>query len=155
MQKVDRCSMYHGLECRAPLLDSRLLSYANNCSLAELIYNNKTKLPLRDYVLRTLKSYKLNNHKSGFSVPMRSFVFPALIDWIRDVVLCDVSGNTHKSLLNRQSLMKKIEQFLLTGEGDPLVLWDAIVFSNFENQLWLEMTKKKSIQRKDLGHFIL
>ena len=41
MQKVDRCSMYHGLECRAPLLDSRLLGYANNCSLTELIYKIK------------------------------------------------------------------------------------------------------------------
>ena len=42
------------------------------------------------------------------------------------MVLFDVL-NTHKSF-NRRSLMQKIEKFLFTGEGDPLVLWDAIVF---------------------------
>lgn len=138
MQKVDRCSMYHGLECRAPLLDSRLLNYANNCSLTELIYKNKTKLPLRKYVYNTLKSYKQSNHKSGFSVPMRSFIFPALIDWIRDVVMYGPNDAVNNSLLNRQNLIKKIEHFMLTGKGDPLALWDAIVFSNFENKFWLE-----------------
>lgn len=138
MQKVDRCSMYHGLECRAPLLDSRMLSYANNCSLTELILGNKTKLPLRHYVYKTVKSYRQSNHKSGFSVPMRSFVFPVLIDWIRDVVTYELNDGAHKSFLNRQSLMKKIENFLLTGNGDPLALWDAIVFSNFENEFWLQ-----------------
>ena len=48
---------------------------------------------------------------------MRSFVFPALIDWIRDVVLFDDFGNIHKSLLNRRSLMQKIEKFLFPSTG--------------------------------------
>jgi hypothetical protein len=57
-----------------------------------------------------------------------------LEEWIRHVVLHPNEMIQDYSCIDRSILMSKINRFMFDGEGDPLLLWDAIVFANFENK---------------------
>lgn len=133
LQKVDRCSMFFGLECRVPFLDIRLKSYADSLGPGKLVDKFNGKLPVRDYVASHLPVYQKSLVKSGFSVPMKSFVFPALEEWIKKTI---APSDTHPfPILNRKKLSKSVDEFFCKGDGDVLALWDAIVFCNFENRI--------------------
>jgi asparagine synthase (glutamine-hydrolysing) len=75
LQKVDRASMFHGLEVRAPLLDREVIAVAlrvdwRTCLDAQ---HGIGKLPLRRALARRVPQQSWAKH--GFTVPMN--------DWLR------------------------------------------------------------------------
>jgi asparagine synthase (glutamine-hydrolysing) len=87
LQKVDRASMYHGLEVRVPLLDRELVELA--CRIdwrASLdIAGGLGKLPLRA-ALRRHSAFQTES-KRGFTVAMSEWLRGALRPIFEDVVL--------------------------------------------------------------------
>ncbi len=80
--KVDRASMYYGLECRSPLLDYRLVEYAFR--LAPMLKKNRseTKVILRDILRDYLPDALINRPKRGFSVPLSRWMTGGLRDLV-------------------------------------------------------------------------
>jgi len=70
LTKVDRASMAHGLEVRAPLLDYRLVEYAWGITPAQLRERGHGKAPLRRAAAARLNSEIAWRTKSGFDVPL-------------------------------------------------------------------------------------
>jgi asparagine synthase (glutamine-hydrolysing) len=70
LMKVDKTSMAHGLEVRAPFLDIDLIEYYSGLSV-EHKYNRKL---FREVVKNKLPSETLNRSKKGFTLPLSSWM---------------------------------------------------------------------------------
>jgi asparagine synthase (glutamine-hydrolysing) len=68
--KVDRMSMAHGLEVRAPFLDYRIIEFAASLPSNWKIKGNRKKIILRNTFSRLLPGGILNRPKHGFTVPL-------------------------------------------------------------------------------------
>ena len=69
LAKVDRMSMAHSLEVRAPLLDHRVLEFAAGLPAHLKVAGRVGKLPLRKLASRHLPREVLEQPKRGFSIP--------------------------------------------------------------------------------------
>ena len=74
--KVDRMSMAHSLEVRAPLLDHRIVQFAASLPSAWKISGSTKKMILKKAFSRYLPETILHRRKHGFTVP--------LDDWFRN-----------------------------------------------------------------------
>ena len=72
--KMDRASMYYGLETRSPFLNYELLQYTASAPINFLISQNKGKRVLRDIATQVYGSTFSNLPKKGFSVPIKDYV---------------------------------------------------------------------------------
>ena len=71
--KVDRMSMAHGLEVRAPFLDYRIIEFAASLPSRWKITGNNKKILLRKAFGRVLPRHILNRPKHGFTVPLEAW----------------------------------------------------------------------------------
>ncbi|MBL6081183.1 asparagine synthase (glutamine-hydrolyzing) [Belnapia sp. T18] len=75
LTKVDRASMAHSIEVRAPFLDYRLIEWAARLPRGTLLDTQSGKLPLRALAAQLLPPAVAQGRKRGFGVP--------LDDWFR------------------------------------------------------------------------
>lgn len=68
--KVDRATMYHGLECREPLLDHRLVELAMQMPLDLKIKAGKNKYIVRQLLKKYVPEQFFERKKQGFSIPI-------------------------------------------------------------------------------------
>lgn len=80
--KVDRMSMYHGLEVRNPFLDKDLVAFAMNIPSAIKLKNGTSKYILRQLAKKYLGKTIAGSKKRGFGIP--------LSEWLRDDLKIDV-----------------------------------------------------------------
>ncbi len=90
--KVDRMSMAHCLEVRAPFLDYRIIEFAASLPSKWKIQGNRKKIILRNTFSRLLPSGILNRPKHGFTVPLDA--------WFRG----ELKAFTERYLLHRPIL---------------------------------------------------
>ncbi len=104
--KVDRTSMAHSLETRAPLLDYRIveLMYQVDKSLKMPTYTDKgVKYMLKSVMQHKLPIEILNRKKQGFEVPLR--------EWFKDSEFDNVLNSTNLlNSLNQNMIRKLIEE---------------------------------------------
>jgi asparagine synthase (glutamine-hydrolysing) len=81
LTKVDRCSMVHSLEVRAPLLDHRVIECAWGLDFNMKIRGSTRKYALRKLLERHLPSNLINSKKQGFSIPHSAWLKNDLKDW--------------------------------------------------------------------------
>ena len=86
--KVDRASMAHSIEVRAPFLDYRLVEWAARLPRGALLNAREGKLPLRALAVRLLPTAVERGVKRGFDVPLDDwFRQPAGIALVRERLL--------------------------------------------------------------------
>lgn len=90
--KVDRTSMAHSLEIRAPLLDHKIIEYAATLPSRWKIENKQKKIILRQAFSTLLSADFLARRKQGFTVP--------LADWFRG----ELKSHTESLLLKNSDL---------------------------------------------------
>lgn len=126
LTKVDRMSMAHSLEVRAPLLDYRVVEFAASLPSALKIQGNNKKLLLKNAFEPHLPQRIIYRRKHGFTVP--------LDDWFRR----DLQKIGEQHLLNDDSLAEffsipKIRQLWLEHQerqnNHGTVLWSLLSFS--------------------------
>ncbi len=74
LTKVDRASMKYSLECRVPLLDHRVVSYALNLDLALKKKGNVTKTLLKEILFDMVPKKLFDRPKRGFAIPLDSWL---------------------------------------------------------------------------------
>lgn len=84
LQKVDRASMAHSLEVRAPLLDRRLVDYALGLPSATKFSGRRGKAPLRRLLAGLVPPALWNQRKQGFSVPLARWFDSGLLADLRE-----------------------------------------------------------------------
>jgi len=83
--KVDRMSMAHSLEVRAPLLDHKLVEFALTIPPEFQMRRLKKKYLLKRAMEHRLPAQALSRKKAGFNVPIPSWLRNELHDYVQDV----------------------------------------------------------------------
>ena len=131
LQKVDRSSMYHSLEVRAPLLSDNLLKYCLDLEQEELFDSQQSKKPLLA-ILQKLKTFsdvnKIFHKKRGFTPPLE--------DWVRKILAENKKKYVDEKFLKEQGLFEPLmlwrtfEAFEKHGSYRDFI-WRFIVFQNW------------------------
>jgi asparagine synthase (glutamine-hydrolysing) len=72
--KVDRSSMYYGLECRSPLLDHKLVEFAINLPESLRLRGTTSKFLLKKVLFEMVPEKYFDRPKWGFSVPLAQWL---------------------------------------------------------------------------------
>ncbi len=128
--KVDRASMFYGLECRSPLLDHRLVEFAVNLPESFKKKGNVTKYLLRKMLYEMVPEKHFDRPKWGFSIPLSKWIKEDLdylmsylsrdqlaktnvfsIPYVENLILRFYKGEDY--LYNRLWVLILIQKFLL------------------------------------------
>jgi len=84
LMRVDKFSMAHSLEARAPFLDHELVSYALSLPQQSKIDGGQTKKVLKQAVAGLLPAEIINRRKQGFRVPLPEWMAGPLSGWAEE-----------------------------------------------------------------------
>ena len=135
--KVDRASMAHGLEVRAPLLDKNIIEWAWQLPLEYKYQPGNQKKILKAVLNRYVPRSITDRPKQGFGVPMGSWLHGPLRDWAESLLSEDALARYD---LFHAAPIRKIWNEHLSGRRDwNYYLWDVLMA-----QAWTERWKKVS-----------
>ncbi|HEY0482124.1 MAG TPA: asparagine synthase (glutamine-hydrolyzing) [Kofleriaceae bacterium] len=86
LMRVDKFSMAHSLEARAPFLDHKLATYALSLPAAMKMTGTRTKAVLKDAAHEWLPEDIVERTKQGFRVPLPEWLRGELATWGEDML---------------------------------------------------------------------
>lgn len=129
--KVDRCSMLHSLEVRAPFLDKDAAEFTARLPIRHKLHGFKRKYLLKRAFADVLPPEILHRNKRGFQIPVA--------DWLRGRLRPLLEDMLGESRLRRQGIfapqaVRSLMEAHFSGRADMRKqLWTLLVL-----QLWLE-----------------
>jgi asparagine synthase (glutamine-hydrolysing) len=127
--KVDRASMYYGLEVRVPLLDLEVAECAARINPADCMVNGMGKMVLRKVLASLVPGDTIPTKKKGFDVPLKQWLGRELRPYIEDLLL---AGDAFPSGLFQDTALEKLFTEHLQGKADRTQgLWNLLSL-----QLW-------------------
>ncbi len=87
MCKTDIASMGHALECRAPMLDYRVVEHAIRMPISMKIHGSTGKWILRETFKDLFPPELLRRGKMGFGVPLDHWFRDELAEYVREILL--------------------------------------------------------------------
>lgn len=135
--KVDRASMKYSQEVRCPLLDYKIVEFANSLPF-EYKYNGTKKRILKDIVYEYIPNELLDRPKMGFAIPTEKWLKSKLKDRVRR--FADINRLKNQGIFNPVNMNKFIEDYFNGTMAPQLVNLDntRIVWSFYVLQDWLE-----------------
>lgn len=127
--KVDRASMHHSLEARAPMLDHRLVEWALSQPTKVKMKGRQQKILLKEYLYRHVPARLFERPKAGFAVPLRHWFRGPLKSMMQDL-LAPAELKRH-GLFDHQFVQSLISDHLSGRWNFERQLWALLVF-----QLW-------------------
>jgi len=129
--KVDRCSMMHSLEVRAPFLDRDVAEFACRLPISMKLKGTTRKYLLKKTAANILPKEILHRQKRGFLIPAAQ--------WLRESLRPQLEELTGEAFLKSQGLfdpaaLRTMREEHLSGRRDHRkALWTMLVL-----QLWLK-----------------
>ncbi|MBF0181680.1 MAG: amidotransferase 1, exosortase A system-associated [Magnetococcales bacterium] len=139
--KVDRASMAHGLEVRAPLLDYRLVEWMAGLPPEFKLHRGEGKAILKEGLRPLLPEDLARRPKQGFVVPLAA--------WLRGPLARIVQERIPGTLLtatgwfDRPFLARMVAQHLSGTRDFAYPLWALLIFESFMRQM--EVAKEGAI----------
>lgn len=131
MAKVDRATMAHSLESRAPFLDHDIVEFAWSLPMSVKIRNGKTKWALREVLARYVPRPLFERPKMGFGIPIEHWLSGPLRDWAGD--LLSDERIRRQGLLDPDQVARMWRE-QCTGRGR----WHQQLWTILMLQAWLE-----------------
>lgn len=122
--KIDKTSMFASLEIRSPFLDDNLFNFVKQLNKSILIPNRRLKSILKDLAIDILPEEILNKPKTGFAIPIDSWLAGKWKSLFEEIVLIE---KQHLVDLN-YSYINKIWERQLSGESHGHKLFAILVF---------------------------
>ena len=139
LMKVDKMTMAHSLEARAPFLDHKLIELAVSLPPNFKIRNFTNKYILRKFMEKKLPPEIVNRKKRGFLVPVGKWLSGELRSYARDSLIS-------KNGFSAQMLgLGKIESLFKPRKGlgaleNKILLWRLLIF-----ELWVSLYIKNNV----------
>jgi len=132
LTKVDIASMAWGLECRAPMLDHELVTFARSLPLAWQLGLTGGKRILKDWARDRLPREVLHRPKMGFGVPIGRWFRQEPREFLRERLLDQAGLSTR---LFRPEWLENLIGYHLSGRA------------NYEHHLWALLMMELWYQR--------
>ena len=129
--KVDRATMSVGLEGREPLVDHRLLEFAARLPIEFKIDGRSTKRILKDVVHRFVPKEMMERPKTGFSLPIYSWLRNDL-SYLLDE-FCSPQALRDTGFLNEPFLSRQVTLFRKNRLHYSPLVWRLLIF-----QMWYQ-----------------
>ena len=138
LTKLDRASMFAGLEARVPLLDHRVVEFASRLHPDLSFKNGEAKWILKQVLYRHVPKHLVDRPKMGFGVPIAKWLRHELADWA-DGLLFDptIRKFTH---LNYHSIDQKWQQHHKNKANWEFHLWDVLMLHGWIKHRFVENT---------------
>jgi asparagine synthase (glutamine-hydrolysing) len=118
-----------GLECRMPLLDHRVVEYAQSLPTGAKIAGGQGKLPLRRMLDRYVPPAIVDRPKQGFSIPIGDLLRGPLRPWADDLLSPD--RIRRDAYLDADGITRMWREHL-TGRRDwQQQLWNVLMFQSW------------------------
>ena len=124
--KVDRASMFHSLEVRAPLLDRRVVEAAWRLPAGLLTADGRGKYPLRRLLARHVPVALFDRPKQGFGVPLVRWLRGPLSTWAENLLNEDRLAAT--GLFDPGVIRLRWRQHLDGVWDNSTTLWPVLMF---------------------------
>ena len=126
---ADRSSMAVSVEMRVPLLDHTVYDVAVALPDRVLIRRGRLKAVLKDLLLQVLDRDLVERPKTGFNPPLDGVIDSIGESTVRDLLL----DGPHLSYINRQPLVRIIEEHFRMDRNNTAKLWQLLYF-----RCWVE-----------------
>jgi len=123
LAKVDRSSMMHSVECRAPFLDLDLVDYVRRIPSRFKIHRGRTKHILKAALAPLLPDHILNRPKKGFGVPIGKWFLDGKLRMDDSQLLSAFIDTHHFDRLGQEHRQKAADH--------RAVLWAGLVLNHF------------------------
>lgn len=134
LQKVDRATMAHALESRAPYLDHTVIEFAWRLPTEMLIKGRKGKLILRDILDRHVPRELIDRPKTGFGVPLDTWLRGPLKDWATDLLSPDRLKS--QGFFNADLVTRQLDEHLQGKRDNQYRLWNLLMFQSWHDR-WM------------------
>ena len=134
--KLDRATMAVSLEGRVPFLDHRVAEFAWRLPLSMRIRKGQGKWILRQVLYRYVPGELVDRPKSGFGVPLATWLRGPLRDWAES--LLNESSLRQDGYFNCAPIRKMWLEHLSGKINWEYHLWDILMF-----QSWLDESRRK------------
>ncbi len=128
--KVDRASMFHSLETRAPFLNHKIYEYSLKIPFDEKIYKNNTKVILKSILSKYIPKKIFERPKKGFGIPIKHFLFNQLREWSKSILF---DKYYEDSFLDQ----KEVQKFWELTDKNKLDL-SSTIWSIISYRIWLK-----------------
>ena len=129
--KVDRMSMAHSLEVRAPILDHKVIEYAASIPAALKYKNREKKYILKESFKGILPDEIMYRKKMGFSVPLSDWLRGELKNFAHGYLFNSKAGLYH--FFSRPAVKQIWDIHQSQKNNYAVVLWSMLMF-----ELWYQ-----------------
>jgi asparagine synthase (glutamine-hydrolysing) len=122
--KVDRASMMHSLEVRAPFLDIDLVNFVRRLPASVKLRGGETKWILKKALARVLPDDIIHRSKKGFGMPIG--------EWFRAGTLSVPSGAA--DMVSPSFMLERLDSHKLTRSDERMFLWGISTLNYFSSR---------------------
>jgi len=133
LQKVDRASMLHSLEVRAPLLDPEVVELARALPTSFKLRGRTTKAILRRLAHDKLPHAIVRRPKKGFGVPLAQWLRGPLRAWMTDLLA--PARLADSPWLDPVGVQRLVDEHLGGRADHRKVLWALLCFCSWHERL--------------------
>jgi len=134
LTKVDRASMLHSLEVRAPFLDTEFSDYVNHLPSSFKLHGLTRKYLLKKIAEKYLPHEVIYRKKKGFGMPIGSWLRGPLRGYLCETL--DTHCIKKHGIFNSVTVQKIIDEHLNNKRDNRKQLWALLVFQSWMNK-WL------------------
>ncbi len=138
--KVDRASMAHGLEVRAPFLDRELVEMALVVPWRHKLKHGQTKWLLKRLAERWLPPDIVHRSKRGFAVPIADWLRGPLRDWAHDLLAPRRLAN--QGVFDHDYVARLLAEHQAGRADHRKPLWTLLAF-----QMWFDRYGPRALKR--------
>jgi len=141
--KVDRASMTHSLEVRAPILDHKFMELAASIPSSLKLKGINGKYIFKKSLNKVLPQAVLRRRKMGFAVPLPKWFRRDLKDFAYEVIF----SRNYDRLLNESSIKRVWNEHQSGLRNRSTELWTVLMFRLWQRQFMVQ--SGESITRQD------
>jgi asparagine synthase (glutamine-hydrolysing) len=134
LTKVDRASMAHALEARAPFLDQRVQETAARIPVRFKLRGTQTKRVLRHALAGRLPKDILERPKKGFGIPVAAWLRGPLQPWLRSVLSAE--SVARGGLLDPAFTTRLVDEHASGAANHQKLLWNVLALELWRSGTW-------------------